>query len=444
MKKRFLTILLATLMVASLLPTVAFAAGTEISTITATSDTSGCFAGKTWGEVKDTIFTFEDGVTAYQIILVDPTNMSPADDSYVLVEGTEYMCSLDVKAPEGSYFKHIVAQTEPKMYNSETTMTIDGGVPGAGTVSFTAPEMTMDTAYVEDENPIYFRLTVPFMFTATEAPLGSTVTATVPLGEPTYTFHIPASTKLEFNNANKQALNGAVYIDGVKNMAIKEATCTVAGENLKKGSDTIETAYFYGENGATAVATTPTFNCGEGEANGTPIYAQVTANAWSNAKPGDYTATVTFTFDVTPVAIKDIFTCVATPVGLSLTGGWESSEMYGSNALPMLQAGLVDLSAMQMIPIDLAFVVVPNLKKSSQMMTDANLPVAPVDNGWMAVDTDLNNGGDYTYNFITDNSGKVVELRVSIDQSMLENYYLDTGDNINDYATLVAYPPAAE
>ena len=114
--------------------------------------------------------------------------------------------------------------------------------------------------------------------------------------EPEYTIHIPAKTVLEAFNSEYQLLDGLVYISNVENMGDKYVTCTVNGENLKNGESTLTTTYFYGEDGAIAVADNPTFDCGTGMDEGTAIYAKVAD--WSKAELGTYTAKVRFQFAV--------------------------------------------------------------------------------------------------------------------------------------------------
>lgn len=120
------------------------------------------------------------------------------------------------------------------------------------------------------------------------------IEVTVPELNPEYTIHIPAKTTLEYGKTEMQELNGEVYITDPKDLGNKKVTCTVSGTNLKNGEKELTTTYFYGADGATAVSTTPTFDCGTGASNGTAIYAKVAD--WSGAVAGKYTATVSFQF----------------------------------------------------------------------------------------------------------------------------------------------------
>ena len=146
-----------------------------------------------------------------------------------------------------------------------------------------------------DSHNVYIQHTVRNMVNS------ATITAEVaPKADPSYVFTIPSNTTITQNETDPQALTGSVYVSDLENMDDKYVACTVTGNNLSDGTNTITTSYLYKASDMDEPAALEKFACGVGSTKGTLIYAQVTKEEWDKAaaNPGTYTAKVVFNFSV--------------------------------------------------------------------------------------------------------------------------------------------------
>jgi len=130
----------------------------------------------------------------------------------------------------------------------------------------------------------------------------STVTAVVP--DPTYTIHIPADVTLKYGNGERQ-LVGEVSVTDVQNFADGALIMvTMEATPLKSTEGNVIPAVFeYGrdfEDGYKDITkSVPTvYKETKDEYLSAYLYARVTEEDWEAAKPGTYTSTITYLFDI--------------------------------------------------------------------------------------------------------------------------------------------------
>lgn len=130
----------------------------------------------------------------------------------------------------------------------------------------------------------------------------STVTAVVPY--PTYTIHIPADMTLEYGNGERQ-LVGEVSVtdaqnipDGTRILVSMEATFLRSTEGnvipavFEYGRANEDEYYDITKNISTV------YKEAEDEYLTAYLYARVTEEDWKAAKPGTYTSTITYSFEI--------------------------------------------------------------------------------------------------------------------------------------------------
>lgn len=130
----------------------------------------------------------------------------------------------------------------------------------------------------------------------------STVTAVVP--EPTYTIHIPADMTLEYGNGERQlvgevSVTDVQYVaDGTLILASMEATPLKSTEGnvipavFEYGRDYEDDYYDITKNIPTV------YKEAKDEYLTAYLYARVTVEDWKAAKPGTYTSTITYNFEI--------------------------------------------------------------------------------------------------------------------------------------------------
>ena len=131
----------------------------------------------------------------------------------------------------------------------------------------------------------------------------STVTAVVPEAVPEYTIHIPADVTLEYGNGERQ-LVGEVSVTDVKNLAedgsdgivvYMDATAleSTAGDVIPAVFE-----YIFDDDNSYSDITKKGPYVYNGLYSPAYLYATVTAADWEAAKPGTYTATITYSFQL--------------------------------------------------------------------------------------------------------------------------------------------------
>ena len=141
-------------------------------------------------------------------------------------------------------------------------------------------------------------------FAAGEQSGTSTVTAVVPEAVPEYTIHIPADMTLEYGNGARQ-LVGDVYVTDAQNVPdnkllfvdmeatpLKSTEGNVIPAVFEYGRDYEEEYYNIGTYSPTVYKET------EDEYITAYLYARVTEEEWKAAKPGTYTSTITYNFQI--------------------------------------------------------------------------------------------------------------------------------------------------
>ena len=142
-------------------------------------------------------------------------------------------------------------------------------------------------------------------FAAGEQSGTTTVTAVVPEPVPEYTIHIPADMTLEYGNGGYQKV-GEVYVSGAKNIKEEnEIVVDISATELVNTTDAskkIPVNYY--TNDTDAIGPYISINSSTQSVYAVGFYvkfglwAEVTAEAWNAAKPGTYTSTITYNFEI--------------------------------------------------------------------------------------------------------------------------------------------------
>ena len=139
-------------------------------------------------------------------------------------------------------------------------------------------------------------------FAAGEQSGTSTVTAVVP--DATYTIHIPADMTLAYGNGERQ-LVGEVSVTDAQNLPDRALISVIMQATPLKSTEgnVIPAVFEYGrdyEDGYEDITQgVPTvYKETTDEYLSAYLYARVTEEDWKAAKPGTYTSTITYLFDI--------------------------------------------------------------------------------------------------------------------------------------------------
>ena len=125
---------------------------------------------------------------------------------------------------------------------------------------------------------------------------------------PTYTINIPTSVTLEYGKTDPQYIGNVSVTDPQNFEAGQSVYVGMVGTNLKKGENEISVTYTYdcqylSAYGVDISQRAMVYEKSDSSSHGDlyptlDLYATIAAGAWETAAPGNYTATVTYTFAV--------------------------------------------------------------------------------------------------------------------------------------------------